>query len=508
MKTICLVISLLSFFIYRPYVIQRSGMIYEGDDRQYLAHATSLAFGQFPSYTLEGNTSPAFAYSWGPGLLAAPFVWLFSWLDRWDGNPIVLNRGLGDVKTSWAAFGFVMATQFYFLLGILFLFLAVSHTGSHSEAAILFISVASAGVLLYVYRRPVFAHIYEFCSVSFAIWLLCQVLPLSGLQNSSLSLGWMVLASFSIYLTRYNNLPVAYAFLYSFVMAKAGYKPTQVTKVIQDRRISVKLFLMTFIFAALVYSVHILGSRAVVDEKILPVISRKTTMLFLLTNRGIRFYIERTVHILFGLDWGLLYTAPLALIGLAGYWRWPGTAYFAAPLLALVVNLYICLCWGTQASWYGYRYLLFALLPLSTLGMALFLNQKVVDNRRWFYALAMLAILSLIPAFLFEGNSTTLTLHNAEEGWINNQYLVMVWKTVMTHPQDAMIILLKGGPLYLVYLFAAAFGKTAMLPAEVLVRYPVFELKVVFKSVLIWIFPSVFAWLSAPWIKRSMETSS
>ena len=64
--------------------MQQTGLMYGGDDQSYFAHASSLAFGQFPSYQNEvftsGKGSPK--HSIGSGVMAAPFVFVFSLIDR------------------------------------------------------------------------------------------------------------------------------------------------------------------------------------------------------------------------------------------------------------------------------------------------------------------------------------------------------------------------------------------------------------------------------------------
>ena len=53
MKKITLAIFILGFFLFRPYQLQNSGMLYKGDDVSYLAHSTAIAFYQFPNYSKE-----------------------------------------------------------------------------------------------------------------------------------------------------------------------------------------------------------------------------------------------------------------------------------------------------------------------------------------------------------------------------------------------------------------------------------------------------------------------
>ncbi|MEI7999028.1 MAG: hypothetical protein WCH62_05935, partial [Candidatus Omnitrophota bacterium] len=87
MKIIAFAIFLSAFFILRPVSMQDGGLLYPDDDFDYFAHATSLSFGQFPSYKKEYLTSKTTGphRAIGSGILAAPFVFVFSLLDRVNG---------------------------------------------------------------------------------------------------------------------------------------------------------------------------------------------------------------------------------------------------------------------------------------------------------------------------------------------------------------------------------------------------------------------------------------
>jgi len=55
--------------------MQSNGMWYGNDDQDYFANASSLVFGQFPSYEKEFDYGAGDTLgSIGPGLMAAPFV--------------------------------------------------------------------------------------------------------------------------------------------------------------------------------------------------------------------------------------------------------------------------------------------------------------------------------------------------------------------------------------------------------------------------------------------------
>src|SRR5665213_496523 len=112
MKRILWVLGFAGFLLYRPYVMQTSGLLYGGDDQNYLAHATAIAYGTFPDYSHEANiTFPPF-HPWGCSILAVPFVAVGTLLDRMTHSPVIHERHHPELVHSWTLFGFVIATQF------------------------------------------------------------------------------------------------------------------------------------------------------------------------------------------------------------------------------------------------------------------------------------------------------------------------------------------------------------------------------------------------------------
>jgi len=143
----------------RPYQLQDKTLCYTGDDYSYFAHASSLVFGQFPSYEKEifiaGDTSPL--HSIGPGLMAAPFVFVFSLIDRLEGSDIIHQRTRSNITQSWSMFGFVFAASFYFWAACFLLYKALRYyvPDQHAIMAII-ITVLCQGIPLFVYRRRYF----------------------------------------------------------------------------------------------------------------------------------------------------------------------------------------------------------------------------------------------------------------------------------------------------------------------------------------------------------------
>jgi hypothetical protein len=158
--------------------MQETGSTYGGDDDSYFAHASSLAFGNFPSYEKEyfvtSGASPM--HSIGSGLMAAPFVFIFSLADRAAGSDIIYERTMENIRESWSLFGFVFASSFYFWLACFLLYKGLRYYFHQSEASLaVILMVLCQGIPLFAFRRPVFSHIYEFFLQSLLVFALLRI---------------------------------------------------------------------------------------------------------------------------------------------------------------------------------------------------------------------------------------------------------------------------------------------------------------------------------------------
>ena len=189
--------------------MQQTGMLYKGDDETYFSYAASIALFQFPSFKKELVKSPT--HFIGCGVLAAPFVFAFSLIDRVDGSSITFERTAENVTGSWTLFGFVFASVFYFWIACFLLYRAirlVHDEGTATLAVVLMVLVQ--GVPLYVYRRPVFTHVYEFFVQSALVYFLMRVSGETDEQGNDylrvLTVGFLV---GMVALVRFNNVPYA-----------------------------------------------------------------------------------------------------------------------------------------------------------------------------------------------------------------------------------------------------------------------------------------------------------
>ena len=211
---IIIAISIAAIFLIRPYFLQNRGMWYKDDDYDYFAHSSAMVFGQYPSYQnefftimKEGPQSPI-----GTGILAAPFVYIFSLLDRVEGSTIVDKRTPENIIGSWSQFGFEFASIFYFTWACYLIFLGISRFVAPRQASIaVILMMICQGLPLFVYRRPFFSH----CSELFLQSVLMYLFLRKRDRSAKALTGVMVLCTL-LYLTRPND--IAFALLWPFLL--------------------------------------------------------------------------------------------------------------------------------------------------------------------------------------------------------------------------------------------------------------------------------------------------
>ena len=492
---ITIIIFIFAFFIFRPYHMQESGLLYAGDDEGYFATATSLAFFQFPDYSKEhyisGGEYPL--SSIGPGIMAAPFVLFFSIIDRLEHSPIAVQRDRSNIIGSWSLFGFILSTFFYFYLGLVFLYKALKY---YFDDRVCFYSILFMILFqyfpLYVFRRPVFSHVYEFFLQSVLIYILIKDSKTKFLSNTKLWFSILIGVIIGlIALVRYNNLffsllwPIA---LFCFVNNKFNLKNNW------------KKILVSYIFGILMVFLF----------KFIPLLIYKyepysdVVTGYFLNIRNLLFYIKVFLNMIFGVDFGLVFTAPFLLIGIIClfFLKFDFKTRFIIAFIPIIINLFWVLIVGSQSGWFGYRLIFFSIIPFLIFPFALFLKnlKEKVILKKWLIVFFALSIFPIISMLVFEGNSANLTLNQGVQyfgivEWGNKFYQLEIWKTLFLNPAEIFKAVFKGGPLYIIYWIAQIFHLNKLLPGVVMEKYPVLSIKILIETITIYIFPFVLYFL-------------
>jgi hypothetical protein len=148
--------------LFRP--VSLLGHVSSGDDTSYISHAFTIALDFDLDYVNEpisydeGYWTPSKkvpAHPVGPGLMAAPVVAAFSVLDRIAHHSIIANHK--KYQECWSFFGFFVAAALWFLLGLWLYFDSIDSIGSRfSRWAILLFAVVG--------------HAFEFASTAMVLW--------------------------------------------------------------------------------------------------------------------------------------------------------------------------------------------------------------------------------------------------------------------------------------------------------------------------------------------------
>jgi len=462
------------------------------DDNSYLAHALALSEFEFPHYKRQAfvNGEPPM-HSIGPGLLALPFVALGNFADRLSQPDPPPTRNYDSIRTKWATFGFFVASVFYFWLACALLFDAARRVMTERAASwSVILLILLQGAALYAFRRPIFSHVYELLLQSAMVWLFVRWHCGSWLGPATVK-GALLVGALAglICLVRYNNVPIAAGWLLIFFWIGMPAK-----------KIAWKHGLIAVAMVLL-----LVGAFKLVPTLMIGREKYAMAMDSFVRPFDLGFIFQRVIHILVGLDWGLVFTAPLLLLGLYFFTRLNDPMHHTLRRLMpfFLVNLYLVVMQGYHAAFYGYRLLIFSLLPLAVLPLGRFLDEQFTSRRRWpLVAIGFLAILPTVSMLFFEGNATTLTLKIerieypgfAFSDWDNKNYQREVWATV-AKPKDAALVLAKGGPAYIVYQAGESFGKRDRLPAELRARYANAGGKLFAQTLFIWLLPWILLWL-------------
>lgn len=479
----------MAFFLLRPYQLQKLGLCYRGDDFSYFAHATAIVFGQYPSYEKEhfdnGKQSPL--HSIGPGLMAAPFVWAFSLIDRLTGADIVNQRTADNIRHSWSMFGFVVSSSVYFWLGCWLIYLtAIKFCSARHTIIALVLMVLVQGIPIYVFRRPVFSHAYEFFLQAFMIYLFFK-----PKTDKPPSLGYWLTVGFTLGLmplVRYNNLVAS-----GFWWLAIGLKHKVFTHLSRNK----KIFGAFFIFALILLVFFVVPSVFNHYDGY----QRKFRYFF--RPWWLSVYPFRVWHVLFGAGWGLIFTGPFILFGI---WQWlarphPDKKYLWWCMIPMAVNFHLIVVSDGQGGYFGYRYFICSMIPLLVMPFAGWLkDMEEKYTRRIYWLIGLVALFPLFSVLCFEGNNSTLTLDvirlHRGYGYSNHTYQWEIWKMLFTQPVEWGIAVFKGGLLYWIYVVAQLTGMQHRLPEIVLQKYPEFRPDILVKVIVIYAIPFLLLYIS------------
>lgn len=204
---------------------------------------------------------------------------------------------------------------------------------------------------------------------------------------------------------------------------------------------------------------------------------------------------NRIIHVFVGYDWGLVFTAPFLLLGIAGLGLLDIRIKkrFIWACLPLLVNFYTIIFFGSQGGYYGYRYLIASAFPLFVIPLAFllrWLNHRI--GYYWKWGAVLLALLPVMSMWCYESNKLVATniipVSFGKTDWSNAVYQIAVWQTVFNLKAFWETIYL-GGIQYCHYLFYAARTLFAFRSNQP------FEMKTLIQVFIIYSLPFVMVWI-------------
>ena len=355
-------------------------------------------------------------------------------------------------------------TLFLFYVSGLFIRKTLSLFFKEAVAEITAIFVLWGTILpVYVFRRPVFGVIPEFCIVSLLLYYILKMYKLKSVSSSkSLILG---VITGLLLITRWNDLflfPFVLFLLFTLAYKKEG----------PWRRLSyIAIFLFSCTAFLAIQALLWIKTYAGIGEFLAYYTRLHSQYLF--SKSTLPQYLSNFCHILVGGDWGVLFTMPVLLFGGIAFIFNPkivifrnkaiNTAFF---LLTFLACFYVVLQWRNTGEFYGYRFLV-SLLPFAALGFAGLIEEKWEKYQKILgWSVLFFCVFNFFILLPFELTEKTTMLPNnitpmGGPGWGNNAYFINALKFYFfSDPKTLISAFMRG------YLAASGFFVISILGTD------------------------------------------
>lgn len=443
-------ISLLVFwFLFNPAYLFHENI--RGDDASYLAHTFTIALDGDLDYCNEvnfdkkgcetgiGRTAPP--HPIGTGIVHAPIVKLFSFIDILQNNPVLKDRH--QYIGSWSFLGLFISVTCCFIFGLLFYISAIESFTPTIPRWLILLLVSCYGVPYYIFQRFTMSHGPEFLVLAIIFWCSIKLFTAKG-QWKYLLIFLLTVAIGLSYLIRPANINVIFIPLIIFLLSEKIFgKKSRFMKTSIDwiYLISSAIIVLLFIISINknLYGVYFPNSEQMYGfriGRIPPSLPDKIRELWVSVK-----YIPT---IIFTSEFGLLFSAPVLVFGTLAMFFW---GIDRRHLLESIIFLFCFICyigipmavvlfWKNTGDAYGYRYL-FSIAPISFLGLILFFckypGKRFSIPKKIFYGLAVFAILGQV-FFMTSDLLTPTRKMNAfgrMERFSTNEYEISLIKAIV-----------------------------------------------------------------------------
>jgi hypothetical protein len=405
----------------------------QGDSSSYLSHALTIGL----DFDLDYSNEPVSNQFWnkfravpshpiGAGILAAPFVSLFSIVDRATHHPIISDHK--QYQSSWSFFGFIFSASVYFMLSLLLYIDAIKKMFRDISPELIFLVLAGSGIMYYVLTYPVMSHAFEFFALSLLFWSAVNICwyEVHGLScktyvsmtnffalvcGVAVSLNILIRpANLNVILLPHILLTVAYL---TNNISSHSYKKTNLKLLVSLMLSSIPYGLLNLSLYGTIWPSH---KQMYGMSMHLPIIDSKFEVSkVLLTWFNL---LPNILKVFFSSEFGLLYSFPVAIFGivllLIKLKSFVRERFIVTFVLLLMVLAYACfplsivLFWRTTGSAYGYRYL-YSLFPLAMFGYIWWYSEANISTsvirRGIHYVFVILCVFSICSQLFFHSNA-------------------------------------------------------------------------------------------------------
>lgn len=445
-----LLFGLFFLFLFSPNLFYLG---FNDDGASYVSHAFTLGLDFDLDYTNEpvdqfskNNLMPRHAI--GSGILAAPFVAIFSLIDRFISHPIILDHT--NYLGSWSLFGFVFSVNFLFFLAIYLYLKSFKLLGllNKKNYWLIILLIFSSTVPHYILRSYYFSHGFEFFAISLLLWTITTLYK-NRINNNKKRIYYILFGislSLNIFI-RYSNInllllaPLVFLIMNYFITidSEKDLPQNSFSTIKNIFLISGISILPNIIFFKLKYGSFLPIPSQVYNKNFGFEGSSIMDTIGIILSR-----LPYVFNIIFGSEMGLLYTNPVIPIGFFSLIIFivmtnknERVTYKTILLISLILFFYgfsfaIHLWWQGMASSYGYRYLL-QLFPVAIICILItqkyFSIKKIIFLKNFNRIILTFCTISIVSLALFTSTeklqlSKQINTFGVEKAYSGNGYML------------------------------------------------------------------------------------
>jgi hypothetical protein len=389
------IITILFWLLFNPAYLFHGNI--KGDDASYVAHTFTIALDGDLDYCNEinfnkkgclsgtGRTAPP--HPIGTGIVHAPFVKLFSFIDVLQDNPVLGDRN--QYIGSWSFLGIFISVTCCFIVGLLCYINTIETLTKSFPRWLIMLMVAGYGIPYYIFQRFTMSHGPEFLFLALLLWSSVKILYAEG-QKKYFLFFLLALSIGMTYLIRPANINATFIpVIVSLLSEKITGRKEKILRSSTDWLYFSSSFLIILLFVLAInnnlYRVYFPNSEQVYGFRIGRIPESLSDKIRELWDSK-----KFISTILFSSEFGLVFSAPVLVfgsiaalyLGLKKQQAFISLQFIVAFLLYIGIPFSVVLFWKNPADAYGYRYL-YTLAPISILGLCIFFER----NNYWLFGI-------------------------------------------------------------------------------------------------------------------------